>query len=163
MADRAVPMSENDSGRFILRGSQVVEAVLLAWQADAMTESQKHQACNGVENIREVLSQIEISPDSPEHSRAIEFCKTCLLALRAHLNGWSIGQLLEDVMVSLPLPEIPFSELNSVWSIGHPSRHIYHEDVQAARGFLRLRMQEEEPWTWLESFLFIIEYNLDEV
>ena len=152
----ASPLAVSDTDRFLLRAAHVVDVVLQDWKPDSMTEFQVHQACSGVENAREVLSQIHINPEHPEHARAVDFCVTCLLVLRGRLSGWDVEPLLKDVMISLPMPEMPFSEENNVWTITHPCRRIFFEDVQAAKGFVRIRMAEVEPWVWIDNFLKVI-------
>ena len=156
----AVALSKAETPRFVVSAEAVVAAALEHLDPLAVKASGGLLAEGGVENLKEILTQVRISEEHVEQKRAKDFVHRCLVAIRAGLNKWDMGDL-SDIHLATPLPETPFHEGNSVWSIEHPSRRLFYDEVQAGKGFLRLQLPDEEPWRWLGDLLAKLEYNLD--
>lgn len=143
----------------LLCAISIAQTVASALRKTAKTKAELYDIAEAVEVMKEILGQISVNPIYQDHSDAATFCHCCLYTLRAVLLEYT-G--LKPAMQTLPLAKMPKVKGNAVWTVKHPNRMMFVEEIQSSLRFLALHAKafDGEPWEWLLDFLETLEYHL---
>ena len=117
-------------------------------------EAQAELATMGIEVLRETLQQIAVEQTCLERQMAVDFVKHVLLYVKGLLLQWDVDNFPAPAGIDLPIPKMPQTFPNQCWSVRHPRRDIFVEDIRAGLQCLRrYKAFTGEPWLWLQDFL----------
>eukprot|EP00438_Fugacium_kawagutii_P032170 Skav225984 [mRNA] locus=scaffold5683:96988:98953:+ [translate_table: standard] len=85
------------------------------------TDDWRYEVAEAMELLKEVLAQIRINADFPEHRETAAFVYRLLVSIRGQLQEWPESQPLK---YDGPWPKMPQPEDNPVWEVKHPNRKL---------------------------------------
>lgn len=138
----------------------IAQSIVGNLRATCVTRNDVLDMADAVENMKEVLAQIEVSPHEQDTLALKLFCQNCLAAVRGLLLDWDVSAL-DSLHFSTP-KTMPHLEKKQVWKIRHPDRSRLRQEVVSCRQLLENRKDVflGEPWTWLADFLTTLDFNL---
>ena len=143
----------------LLCSFSVGQAIAVALKEKSTSEDILREQAEAVECMKEVVTQVTISPEYREQAATLQFVQHCLVTIRALLLGWDPTP---SIIAAAPLSRIAELEGGAMWKITHPNRARFHSEVKASIQFMESNAMtlHGEPWIWLLSYLKILDYNL---
>lgn len=123
------------------------------------TKDSRYDAAEAMELLKEILAQIRVSADFPEHQAAVAFIYATLVSIRGQLQEWPE---YPPQKYDGPWPKMPQPEANAVWEVKHPNRNLFWQEARAGLRFLRRHDQifVGKPWDWFVDFLCTLDLAL---
>lgn len=107
----------------------VAQSVLDVLSQQNLYPDQLDRLADQFECIREVLQQVQIADEKGALSKAMNWMRHMLFAVRALLSGWHVDDSSPRLLIEDPLPQFPRIH-KDVWTVMHPNREKFYAEAR---------------------------------